>query len=176
MSAGTVRHAIQSYLTGLGIDGIGKVYRDQPWDPIADDGWVFASGTTFGAMVVVHIEQQQESRITMPAAFPGRSFVGQKGVDYSVGLIVLYQYLIPNDLPSGTDTDVWVDGLDQILDDLRLGIQADPTLGCGSAGPIFQAGQGANDLSITRDLPRRLPDKVLSWQLINLTVTEIIQA
>lgn len=176
MSAGTIRRAIQAYLTGLNVTGVAKVYREQPWDPITDDGWPLAAGTTYGSVVIVHIEQQDETRATLPAAYPGRTAVGQKSVDYSIALIVLYQFLIPDDLASGVDTDVWVDGLDQILDDLRAGIEADPTLGCGSAGPVFEAGQGPNDLSIARDLPRRLPDKVLSWQLIRLTVTEIITA
>lgn len=176
MSAGTVRRAIQAYLRDAAVDGVDLVYREQPWDPIADDGWDLATDLGHGAAVIVHLESQRESRITMPAAYPGRSFVGQKAVDHSVGLIVLYQYLIPDGLPTGSESDSWVDPLDAILDDLRAAIQADPTLGCASAGPIFQAGQAEGDLEIVRDLPRRTADKVLSWQLIRLTVTEIIEA
>lgn len=176
MSAQTIRLAIQSYLAGLGITGISKVYRAQPWDPIADEGWLFADGLDYDAVVIVHIERQQESRASLPARTVGRTEVGNKAVDYSIGLIVLYQYLIPDELPITADTDVWVDSLDAILDALRDGIQADPTLGCADHGPVFQAGQEANDLTIDRDLPRRLPDKVLSWQLLRLTVTEIINA
>lgn len=168
MSAAAVRRAIQDYLVAANIDGVETVYRAQPWDPIADDGWSLATDLGHGAVVIVHLEQEQESRITVPA------IGGNKAVDHTVGLIVLYQYLIPDTLPPGVDSDVWVDPLDAILDGIRAAIQASPTLNAPAV--IFEAGQAAGDLSIQRDLPRRLADKVLSWQLIRLTVTEIITA
>lgn len=176
MSAGAVRKAIQGYLLGLEVPGVSKVYRAQPWDPIEEQGWEFADGRDSDAVVVVHLEEQRESRAALPAKYPGRTEVGYKAVDHTVGLIVLYQYLIPDSLPVTEDTDVWVDDLDAILDALRAGIEADPTLGTGAGGVIFQAGQDPDDLLISRDLPKRLPDKVLSWQVIRFTATEIINA
>lgn len=174
MTARTVRRAVQSYLQGLEVSGISKIYRAQPWEPIADQGWQFTDGRDSDAVVIVHIESQDETRETLPAAYPGRTAVGNKRVDYKIGLVLLYQFLIPDELPVTADTDVWVDDLDTLVDALRDGIHADPTLGCANTGPILQAGQDPNDLAVTYDFPRLLADKVLVWQVLHLTVTEII--
>ena len=89
----------------------------------------------YGAALFVHVSSTTESRITVPAPDPasgrgiGSGFVGNKTVTYSVALGIVYRFAIPNQLPDGMDEAMWVDGLDQITDDLKQGIRAQPTLG-----------------------------------------------
>lgn len=169
MSAATVRSQLQAFLSSPPITGLEKVYRDQPWIALGGD-WQLSSNAGWGAIGWLHLDEESETRATLPAV------AGQKRVDYRVGLVVLYQYLIPAQLPDGQAEDAWVGPLDALLDAVKARLRSDPKAGTGPGldGVIFQQSQDPQDLKISRDLPRRDHGKVWSWQVVEFTVTEIV--
>jgi hypothetical protein len=171
VSTATVRAAVADFVTTAAVPGVGKVYRAIPyWADGAD--WKLDSKLGNGAVVAVHIVEDAERRNTLPA------ITGQKRVDYTVGLAIYYQWLIPSASQASHSTDDWVDGLDQIIDALKAAIRQAPTLNDSTV--IFQAGQGRihetmPDLTTKQGMPRRGEGKVLCWSVVELGVTEIIE-
>lgn len=178
MSTTTVRAAITSFLNAnaLGgatpIPGINKVYTAPPYWADGND-WNLASQLGSGAVVAVHLPEESESRNTLPA------LTGQKRVDYLVGIMIFYQWLLPSGDFNSHPPDAWVYPLDTITDGLKAALRAAPNL--GSPSVIFQAAQGrihggAPDLVIKRGLPRRSSKggKVLSWSALEFTAIEIV--
>ena len=81
------------------------------------------------------------------------------------------------------DSDAYGPALDDLIDNVIARIRADHTFGCGTEGPIWQAGEsGALDgtsgepISVESDLPQRDKGNVIAFQAINFPVTEMIQA
>lgn len=167
MSMSTVREAIQSYLAAGNIPGLNRVYLDQPWYIDGAD-WNLASELGSGAVAFVHLSRDEETRISTPWV------KAQEAVHYDVAIVVAYQYLIPSAATGAVSEDAWVGPLDETLQGIKDLIHADPTL--GSPDVIFQAGQRPSGISIDRPLPRRVKGKVLAWTVVELGVTEIIQA
>jgi hypothetical protein len=167
MGATQVTAAIQTFLTG--IPGITTLYKDAPWE-LSGDNW--QTNNLPGTPAFLHLDHSTEKRITVPAVNGG-----QKSVDYTVSLVLLYQYLIPSDL-GGAGKDVWVDGLNTLLDNVTAQIRSDPAFGCGDAGPIFEAGNQDGGIIIARDMPHWDPGggKVRSWVRVEFKVTEIVTA
>lgn len=182
MSDTTARAAVVTFFKNANITGLEQVYRDMPWF-IDGSKWGMALNNGWGAICYVHIDQTQESRITFLGADLLGAPTGQKQIDMTVSLIVAYQFLIPT---KGTDDvveDMWVSPLDELLDAMRALLRSDPTLGTGAESamadaPVFQAGQGENDIRQTRDLPRLdlLNGRVVSWNRIEFDLTQIITA
>ena len=172
MSAQAVRAAVQAYFVGQ-VTGLNQVYRAQP--TFADGkNWNLATDLGSGAIGYVHLDAEKETRLTLPYQ------TGYKQVDYEVGLVVLYQYLIPSNTLVAQNGDEWTDALDVTLDGIKNRLRRDPTLGTsvaqGGTGLIFEAGEAKDDIMIARELPRRSPGKVLSWNVVQFKLTEIVQA
>ncbi len=174
MSPGQLRTQIVDYLQPAPY--ISQWYRDMPWF-LDGKRLQYPSGQNFTSWAYTHLNIQHESRATLPVA------IGQKRVDWQVGVIVCYQYRIPSTLDTGQSEDAWVDGLDATLQGIVDLLRADPTLGTTTgdwAGLVWQAGQENQDIRIQRDLPRI--DKVSgqgtvhAWNLIEFALTQIIQA
>ncbi|QAY16123.1 hypothetical protein SEA_SONALI_10 [Arthrobacter phage Sonali] len=168
MSAKSVRQAIADYLRPT--QGISKMFRDEPWI-VTSEAWTQPDGLP-GTVAYVHIDREAETRYALAGANP---FGIGKALEYMVSIVVLYQYDIP-DQPD--DKDSWVDGLDELLDALKARVRADPTLGTGPGGVIWQAGEGGHmggpDLEVQRDLPKLHHGKVLSWNALQFKVTEMV--
>lgn len=168
MSAKTVRAAIADYLRPT--PGIAKMFRDEPWIVTAE-AWTQENGLP-GTVAYVHIDREAETRYALAGWNP--TGLG-KAISYDVSIVVLYQYDIP-DQPD--DKDSWVDGLDELLDALKARVRADPTLGTGEGGVVWQAGEGGlpggPDLEVQRDLPKLNNGKVLSWNALQFKVTEMV--
>lgn len=169
MGQSAVRAAVTTFLTGLNLPGVGHVFKEWPY--------YFANATAFDqahpyqlwqSALMVHLWRSSETRITLPAA------TGQKRRDHLVSVGVAYRYMIPNAAGSQPDQDQWVDGLDQIVDGLRSGIEAAPNL--GNPNIIFQAGQDPRDLSLEVDLPVIDGSYVRILARLDVNVTEIITA
>jgi hypothetical protein len=167
LSATTITAAIQSFLTGT--PGITKLYKDAPWE-MSGDNW--QSADIPGTPAFLHLDHYTESRIAL-----GGEHGGKKQVDYTVSLVLLYQYLIPSDL-GGADKDVWVDDLNTLLDAVVTKMRSDRSFGCNAAGPIFEAGNQDQGIIISRDLPHwdTGGGKVRSWVRVEFKVTEIVNA
>lgn len=167
MSASLVRAAVADYLRPT--PGITKMFRDEPWI-VTSEAWLTPDGLP-GTVAYVHIDRDSETRIALTGINPDG--LG-KVISYELSIVVLYQYAIP-DQPD--DKDSWVDGLDTLIDDLKARIRADPTLGTGPGGVVWQAGEGAfgggPDLEVQRDLPKLHHGKVLSWNALTLKLTEM---
>jgi hypothetical protein len=167
MSDAQVRLAIQEFFQTPAIDGIQRVFRDVPWFM---DGaqWDVFDNRGWAAVASVHLDRSEETRITLPWKD------GSKQVDHNVGLIIQYQYLIPATFGQDEYEDAWVDGLDAIVDAVKERIRSDYTF--NNPNVIFQGGQTPNDIRIQRDVPIIDKGRVVSWNVIQFSVTEILQA
>jgi hypothetical protein len=158
--ARNVRAAIRDYIAET--PGISRAFKDEP-HYVSNEAWYTEDGI-HGTVAFVHLDSESESRLVING-FPD---AGQQ-VTYFVGLVILYEYLIPDDEQS---PDEWVDGLDDIIDNLKARIRADPHMGTGPDGVIWSAAQHDGALSISRDLPRRDGGFVRSWNVLQFRVTE----
>lgn len=165
MGRASVRAAMVSYLTG--INGITTLYPDAPWEMLGDNWQNPATGLP-GTPAFLHINNSSETRVTIPAVLGG-----QKAVTYDVSLVLLYQYWIPAD---PADKTSWVTGLDALIDNVVDRIRADPAFGCGPAGPIWEAGEDDNDITVSSDLPHTQPGMVMAWNRIDFRVHEFVTA
>lgn len=169
MSDSAVRLAIRAWFATPPIPGVQNVYRDEPWIVQGAD-WDVSTELGWGAILSIHLDSSEESRITLPA------LTGNKRVDHKVGVLIQYQYLIPDVFPDGVMEDDWVNGLDQIIDAVKTRIRSDPNMGTAPGGVIWEAGQSPADIRISRDLPKLDRGRVISWNLVEFDVTEIITA
>jgi hypothetical protein len=161
MPSAQIRSAIAAYFTGA--PGLASVAKDEPY---FTPGQAWVNNGLPGVAAFVHIDHQSESWVTIGGA------LGQKAVEYDVALVIQYQYRIPAD---GSPTDSWVDGLDALLDTIVLMLRADPTLGCGGNGPVWQAGIKDMDIVIQRDLPiRDNGGKIWSINYVMFKTIEIV--
>jgi hypothetical protein len=166
VSSAEVRSAIAAFFQTAEIPGLNKVH---PAPPYWADGseWDLKQQLGSGAIAGVHLVEDSESRITVPA------LTGQKQVEYLVGLMIFYQWLMPKSL-APIDESAWSGPLDVIIDGVKARLRSDPN--CGVADTVWQSAQEASDVHIIRDIPRSLPGKVLSWNVVEFHVTEIITA
>jgi hypothetical protein len=166
VSSATVRAAIVAYLGSVPIAGLNKIH---PAPPYWADGseWDLKKQLGSGAIAAVHLVTDNESRITVPVN------TGQKKVEYTVGLMLFYQWLMPATL-TPQDESAWAGPLDVIIDGVKALLRADPN--CGLPATVWESAQQPGDVTIVRDIPRRLPGKVLSWNVLEWHVTEIITA
>ena len=162
MPSADIRSAVVKYFTGT--TGLTSVSKDEPWYM---DGQMWIQNGLEGTASFVHINHQSETRVDL-----GGLGGGKKAVTYDVALVVAYQYRIPTDTGGGMDT--WVDGLDAVLDAVVAKLRADQTLGCGSAGPVWSAGEQDMDIAIQRELPTRDGGKVWSVNYVMFKVIEIV--
>jgi hypothetical protein len=168
VSAATVRAAISSFLASPAIPGVTKQYRAMPWY-IDGANWNLADNLGSGAVIALHLANDDETRES------GGQVIGLKDTDYVAFLVVLYQYLIP----SGTQAtayqgDEYIDPLDAVIEAIKDRLHSDPSL--GNPAVIKTSGQEPRDLHVERSLPRREPGKLLAWNTIRFSVTEVIQA
>jgi hypothetical protein len=175
VSQSTVRNQIATFIKAGAIPGVQTVYRGGPY---RIDGSAFGLGVNagHGAVMFVHLDTSNESRVTTPASAPTNTsgVVGQKQVDYVVSIVILYKFKVQS-LGNGQVVDVWVDPLDAILDGLKARIRSDPNQ--GNAAIIFEAGQNSNDIRVVQDLPVEIPGGILfSLARLQYDVTEIISA
>lgn len=169
MSMTSVNTAIWNWLKNT--NGITKLYQAAPIRMLGD-AWQTAGLP--GTPAYLHISDMGESRITVPAVNGG-----QKSRTYQVLVVCLYQWMIPNDLstsPTG-DTDGWVTGQHQLLDNIVARIEQDPAFGTGG-NPIFEAGNQDDGIKVGKGEPTLDPSggKVMAWCHVEFTVTEIVQA
>lgn len=160
MPSKQIRQAIHDYFVGT--SGIAQLSKDEPY---FTPGQAWINNGLPGTACFVHIETQNESWVTLGGV------LGQRRVIYDVALVVEYQYTIQTTNPT---FDGWVDGLDQLLDDIVLKLRQDPTLGCGGDGPVWQAGTENMDLVIQRQLPVRNAGKIWSTNFVMFKVNEIV--
>lgn len=175
MSRTTVRQAVTDFMAQPAIPGLSAWFRSPPWF-LDGDAWNLADQLGSGAVGMVHVTDESESRITMPAVQPLQpgAPIGQKAVRYKIGLVVLYQYLLPSGTLVPVPSDDYISALDATLDGVVERLRSDPNL--GQPDVIFQAGQDQDDIKIHSDLPRRLPAKILAWSVVEFNLTEIVQA
>lgn len=160
MPSAQIRSAVTSYFSTT--PGLSSVSKDEP---IYTPGQAWINNGLPGTAAFIHIDHQSESWVTVGGA------LGQRKVEYDIALVIQYQYRIPIDAPM----DGWVDGLDAVLDAIVKMLRADPTLGCGGNGPVWQAGIQDMDIKIQRELPvRDNGGKVWSMNYVMFNVTEIV--
>lgn len=162
MPARTIRQAVRDYVSLT--DGLSNTFKDEP-HYVSNEAWYTEDGT-HGTVAYVHLDSESETRLVING-FPD---AGQQ-ITYNVGIVILYEYVIPDDEES---PDNWVDGLDDVIDALKARLRADPHLGTGSTGVVWSAAQEYGTLSISRDLPRKDGGYVRSWNVLQFKVTENI--
>lgn len=177
MSQGQVRQAIAAYLNGgipASLPGFNHCYLGQPSFIDPTKWWQVPAELGAGTLGWLHLALVDEDRIADPAV------AGQKLVEYTVALPLIYRYPIPSASQSPQlQGDEWVLGWDATVEALKAFLRADPNLGTGSQGVIWQAAQSKGDLSITAgDMPVRDENagEILNFGVLEFHVTEVITA
>lgn len=168
MGAKAVRQAVTDYIGQT--SGIARMYREEP-TLITGDAWQDPNTKLPGTVAYTHITRDTEQRYALTGDNP--TGLG-KAIVYEVAIVVLYQYLIPSNPAS---KDEWVDGLDELIDNIKARIRADRTLGTGG-NPVWQAGEGdpfggGTDITVQRDMPKMLKGKVLCWTSVEFHAVEM---
>lgn len=167
MSSAAVRAGLVAYFKAQNIAGLNKVHSAPPFWADGSE-WNLAANLGSGAVAAVHLTSDAESRISVPA------LTGTKIVHYRVGLMLFYQWLKPSAQLTPVDEAAWADPLDVIVDGVKAALRADPN--CGIPSVIWQSAQDANDVVVQRDIPRQLPGKVVSWNVVEFNVYEVINS
>lgn len=173
MSSATVRSALYAFFNAPPIAGINKLHAAPPYWADGSE-WDLSVDLGSGAIGAIHLAEDVESRITVPAPnvlLPGNA-VGQKIVTYTVGFMIFYQYLLPSNTLTPVDPADWANPLDSIIDGIKARIRSDPT--GGNSSVVWELGQQPGYPKVVRDLPRLLPGKVLSWNVVEFQVDEVI--
>lgn len=167
MSAAAIRLQVATFFQNAAIPGLNRVYTAPPW--WADgSNWQLSSQNGSGAIGALHIVHQDESRLTVPWQ------TGSKRVEYVLGLMIFYQYIQPQTTEPQSE-DAWNAPLDVILDGIVEQLRSDQQCGI-PGGEVWQSSEDNPDVVIRRDIPRNLPGKVLSWNVVEFHVTEIVTA
>lgn len=176
MSRAAVRDAVKSWLEGGNITGLTAVHRAPPrW--MDGNEWQLSSTLGASAVAAVHINEEQATRISVPAPtvlMPGGP-VGQKMRSYRIGLMIFYQYLIPSGGLVAQAEDGWAAQFDTIIDGIVDRLESDPLIGTDGS-VVWQAAQEPGDPKVLTDIPRELPGKVLAWGVVEFTVDQVITA
>lgn len=162
MAARQVRAAIRDYIAPTA--GVTRAFKDEPRFA-GEEQWYTADGA-HGTVVYVHIDDERETRLTVT----GSPAVG-KQIEYDISIVILYEYVIPDDEVDPAD---WVDGLDDLIGALKARLRADPTMGTGTGGVIWQAAQEDGALHIARDLPKLASGVVRSWNVLQFKASEML--
>lgn len=167
MGSQGVRAAIAAHLAPPAIPGLSTVYRGLPVT-IVDTDWAIGIDTGWGAGSYLHINDRAESRVAM-----GGEHGGIKRVDYQCALVVFFRWRYTDHGPDNA-TDGWTDAFDGLIDDLVTRIRADRTFGCGTSGPIWQVGEGEQDVRVQVDAPHEDSGQVVVWAALEFEVTEMV--
>jgi hypothetical protein len=173
VSRATIRTAVTAFLAGASIPGLQKVYSGLP---IFSPGEQLKLGADGGAGAIAYVElgESTEQRWSLPALYPGQSGSGDKGVHYDAMVLIMYQYLIPQQVSAPVSPDAWSNAEDAIIQGIKDRIHSDPQLGAPTV--IFTAAQGRDGLRVSPDEPQFEPGKVISTRAIEFRITEVIQA
>lgn len=134
MGRATVRAAIAAWLTPASIAGLTTVYPSRPKQIPAQD-FGLGTGGGSGAVLVVHLAADDETRIAV-----GGPTSGKKTVTHKAALEVLFQSVKPDAVAAMADHDT-------LIDNLMARIRADRTFGT-AGNPIWQAGEGPEGIRL----------------------------
>lgn len=166
MGRAAVRQAVADYLSSAGVTGLSKVFQHPP--KFTGEGEFVASsdpGHTSGAVIFVHLREQNERRIAV-----GGATSGLKMRVYSVGLICVFRSKTANTEEVGADNDAFLDSLvDAIL--------ASRTAGAPDA--VFQWGEGDDfgetDVHVSAEMPRPLRLQASQvFSVVEVTALELV--
>jgi len=145
MPRATVRAAITSYLSSQNIALLSTVMPHPPKFTV--DGTIFQGvtpGTGTGAVIYIHLAEQDEHRIELRGNAPGG-----KARPYVVSLICVMHSKKRTTQEAGADNDTF-------LDSLVAAIEANKN--AGQPGVVFLWGEGSDlygtDIKVTAEMPR----------------------
>lgn len=167
MASADVRAAVTTFFQNANIAGLNKVHSAPPFWADGSEWKLNLQGGS-GSIGALHLVEDQESRIAVPA------LTGVKQVHYQVGLMIFYQWLLPSGTLTPVDEAAWAGPLDTIIDGVKARLRSDPN--CGMPSVVWQSAQDPNDVTVRRDLPRLMSGKVLSWNVVEFHVYETITA
>jgi hypothetical protein len=173
MGRATVREAVRAFMQA-GVEDktlpvLSTVYAHPPKLNNEQDFYsAQLPGVTEGAVMYMHMEQS-ERRASFGGAPAG---AGMKRRHHDVTLML---YVVGTD-PQAQTTDA---AADELVDAIVDRVQGDRQLGCGSNGPVWQAGEGdegSPDLLVQVWLPRPLSQgATVVFALVRFTVIEYVQ-
>ena len=168
MTRAAVRRQIADWFAAPAVPGLNKAFRAAP-TLIAGDDWATVQEGNWGAAAYVHLSEQHETRLTL-----GGAHGGLKEITYSAALVVLFRWVIPDgDADVDGEVDGWADAYDYLIDNVMARIRQDRTFGSGTGGPIWQAGEGHQDLKLQTDLPKVDDGQVVVWSAVEFEVVEM---
>jgi hypothetical protein len=139
-----IRTAVAAYFAPPAVAGLAQMTRAKPRN-VKSGAFGISATQRYGAIGWVYLEGEHEYRMSAPSG------AGQKMVTYGVGLRVDFRSEL-------SDTATAIDAYDDIIEAIKAHLRADPTLGTGPNGVVFQAGEGdlasAPDIEVISDLPQ----------------------
>jgi hypothetical protein len=164
ISRAEVRSALATFFSPPAVAGLNKVYRAEPKVIQGQDFFAgAATGVGTGAVGVVHIEKESESRRAL-----GGATSGKKRIDYEVAMILRFR----SDLTSGTAA---MDAYDTMVENFKVKLRSDRTIGSGVVFSAGEAGeQGGPDIEIISDLPVKEGQVVHIWTACRFKVVQWI--
>lgn len=167
MSRTTMRQALATWLAPPAVGGVNRVYTAFP---TAMSGFYgSAPGSSAGAVLVVHLADESETRITI-----GGPHSGRKRVDYSVELHLYFVSITPTTVDGGDPGEMAADALDTIVGNLKDRIRADRQAGTGYPnGAVWQWGESNLD-GRYGELSQPGDGSCSLWAQINTTATEFL--
>ena len=184
MAADDVIYALQSWLAPPAIIGLNAVYDAAPWFTDGAD-FTLSAELGWGAIGVLDVAHEEETRIAM-----GGSHGGLKLGLYQVGILVIFQQVVPQLSDQRAAATSYRRARNGLLKAIKMRLREDRVIGTGMGldgvpgigvteeGAILQVGEGdgmgSPDIVIDHDLPKRDVGKIWSNSLIRLHVQEVI--
>lgn len=159
MSAKTVRSAIQTFLQAADTPGLTTLYRSMPYE-IPSIAYC-PNGQSFGAAGYIWLMAHKETVVSVGGA-PSVQPNGWRAVTYAASVVFDWRVLQPD-----TDDDSWTDGLDDMVDAVKVALRSDPTLGTTGDGAltIFTAANAWPDpepsITVILETPLRDDDSAM---------------
>ncbi len=145
MGRASVRATIAAYFAPGNVAGLSTTYRARPKE-IPAQAFKLSVGSGSGAVLVIHMPNDDEKRIAMGGATSGGKFDV-----HDVAMEILFASTKPDALAAQDDHDA-------LIDAFMARFHADRTFGSTNGVPIFQAGEGPAGIRI------ELTEPVLSKQ------------
>lgn len=159
MSRATIRQAVVDWFGNGHVAGLGTLYTAQP-RTIPGGDFAITNGAMSGAVATVHIEHELEHRAAL-----GGPYSGEKKIDYTVGLVVMFR-------SRQASQDDAMGDYDALIEAIKERLRSDRSFG----GTVWIAGEEQGGIEINSDLPRLDKQTFTIWSVVRFVVSEWVQA
>jgi len=162
MGRASVRAAIAAYFTPASLAGLTTTYAAPPKE-IPAQAFGLSAGSGSGAVLIVHLTDEDESRIALGGAHDGGKFD-----THHIAIELMFQSVKSDAIAAQADHDALIDAFMTLF-------RADRTLGTGGV-PIFQAGEDSAGIKTMVVQPVLGKQNVILNSVIRFNALEFVEA